>query len=180
MRPANNKILVRVNMKQKHTMTVAGVTVKLATEFDTNYRERSPVVCEVVNGGAKIRSGSILLAHHNLFYLPSPYHLQDDLFSIPFSKILFAIVDEEGDLTPICGNIICERVIVETSLPLPPEQQKPYIDRAIVKDGRGTVYRDGQLIFHRPFAGYEIVYIWQNIEKRVVKVAEDQVCGVLV
>ena len=161
-------------------MTVNGITVQLATEFDKNYRERSPVVCEVITGNSYVKEGDILLAHHNSFYLPSPYHLQDDLFSIPFKNIIFAKISESGDLIPLCGNIICDKIIVETSIPLPPSQQKPYIDRALVKDGRNTPYKKGQLIFHRPYASYEIVYVWQTIEKRVVKVPEEQVCGVLI
>lgn len=180
MKPVNNKILVRVNMRQKDSMTVGGITVKLATQFDTNYRERSPVVCEVVKGNGFVIAGDILLCHHNTFYTPSPFYLHDDLFSIPFTKIVFAKVGVDGNLAPLCGNIICERMIIETFLPLPPEQQKPYIDRALVKDGSGTPYKAGQLIFHRPHASYEIVYIWQGIEKRVVKVPEEQVCGVLI
>lgn len=161
-------------------MTVNGITVKLATEFDKNYRERSPVLCEVIRGNGYVLNGDILLAHHNSFYLPSPYHLHDDLFSIPFNgNIAFAEIGENGDLIPLCDNLICERIIIETYLPLPPEQQKSYINRALVKDGRGTPYKKGQIIFHRPNAGYEIVYIWQTIEKRVIKVPAEQVCGIL-
>lgn len=180
MIPVNNKILVRCNLDQKNEMSLNGVTVKMANLFEVNYREKSPVVCQVVKGNAYVLSGSILLAHHNTFYTPSPYHIGEDLFSIPFkSSILFATVSDNGDLTPIKGNIICDRIKEESTLPLPPELQKTYIDRVRVIDGRGTPYRKGQVIFHRPNAGYDIVYIWQNIEKRVTKVPEDQVLGVL-
>lgn len=180
MKPVNGKILVRCNLKQKDQMTVNGVSVKMAPQFDPNYRERSPVVCEVVQGNPDIPSGSIILVHHNTLYLPSPFHIGGDLFSIPFKgTIILAVVGPKGDLTPVKGNIICERVMQETSLLLPPELQKPHVDRSKVKDGRGTHYKPGQTIFHRPYAGYEMVYIWQNIEKRAVKVFEDQVCGIL-
>lgn len=179
IRPANGKILVRVNLKQKEEMTIGGVTVRTASLFEKNYREKSPVVCAVVHGNTYVKEGDILLAHHNSFYLPSPYHLQDDLFSIPFGKTLFAVVDKDGVIKPICDNILCDRVVIETFLPLPPELQKTYIDRVVVKDGTGTPYKKGETVFHRPNAGYDIVYIWQGIEKRVTKVAGDQVCGVL-
>lgn len=180
IRPANEKIIVRCDLKQKDTMTVSGVTVKTATLFEVNYREKSPVVCEVVRGNPYVEEGDILLAHHNTFYTPSPYQLEGDLFSIPFkATIVFAIVTPEGDLTPIGGNIICQRIVEELTLPLPPELQKTHLDRALVLDGRGTRYKNGQTIFHRYSAGYDIVYIWQNIEKRVTKVYEDQVVGIL-
>lgn len=179
MKAVNQKVLVRVNMKQKDTLKIAGVTVSTALLFETNYREKSPTVAEVIEGNGYLNPGEIILCHHNTFYTPSPYHLQDDLFAIPAtSKIVFAVVNKDGSLFPSTGNIICSRVEIPSPIPLPPEKIKTYIDRAIVTKGAG--YKAGQLIFHRPHAGYDIVYNVNGVEYRVTKVPSEQVTGVVV
>lgn len=178
--PANNKIIVSVNMKQKDTMKMGDIIVSTALKYEVNYREKSPTVCCVVEGNVFIQKGDIILAHHNTFYTPSPYHLGDDLFSIPATgKVLFAIVKKDGTLKPILGNILCNRVEIPSLLPLPPEKIKTYTDRAIVIDSGLPAYKEGRLIFHRPSAGYDIVYNFNGIEKRVTKIPADQVCGIV-
>lgn len=177
---AHDRLIVRVNMAQKDTMTIGGVKVSTALKFETNYREKSPVVAEIVQGNKFLHPGQIALFHHNHFFPPSPYHLQDDLFSVPFNLTVFGVLDEEGLLRPMCGNMICRRVEIPSLLPLPVEQRKTYIDRAVVVDPGWTKYRPGSLIFHRKNAGYDIVYNWQGIERRITKVHENQVVGIAI
>lgn len=154
--------------------------VSTALLFENNHREKAPTVACVVHGNQYVKEGDILLCHHNTFYTPSPHYLYDNLFSILANgNMLFAIVNADGSLTPLYGNIICERVQIPSLLPLPPEKIKTYTDRAVVRDGGFTRYKDGQLIFHRPNAGYDIVYNLNGIEKRVTKVPDWQVCGVV-
>ena len=61
MNPTNNRIIVRVNISQKSEMLVGGVLLKTATSFDTNYREKSPVIAEVVDGNAILKKGDIIV-----------------------------------------------------------------------------------------------------------------------
>jgi hypothetical protein len=165
-------------MKQKDEFTIGGVTVKSALPFETNYREKSPVVGEIVQGNAYVKDGSLCIFHHNHFYQPSPYYLYDDLYSVPFNKTLFGTVDAQGELQPLCGNLICDRVPETYVLPVPIEHQKTHIDRAVVIRPGLAPYKSGQMIFHRPHAGYDIVYNWNGIVKRVTKVHEEMVVGV--
>jgi len=164
-------------MKQKDTFTIGGITVSSALKFETNYRERSPVVGLIVEGNRFIKPGQIALFHHNHFYPPSPYFLMDDLFSVPFNHTVFGILTEEGEIKPMCGNMICQRVEIPTFLPVPVEQRKKYTDRAIIIDPGTQPYKKGQLIFHKPSAGYDIVYNYNNMEIRVTKVHADMVVG---
>lgn len=173
--PTNNKIIVSCDLNQKSEMLVGGVMMKMATLFEKNYREKSPVIATVKEGNGWVKDGDVLLCHHNLFYAPSPYHLYDDLFAIPASNVLFAIITKNG-LKPIYGNIICDRVEVKTTIPT--SEKRTYIDRCLVRDGGYTRYKSGQLVFHRPHAGYDIVYIFGGIETRVTKIHEDQICGI--
>lgn len=178
MKSVNNKILVRADVSQKSKMVINGVVFKTAALFDSNFREKSPTVAQVVNGNKFVKSGDIIICHHNTFYLPSPFHVENDLFSIPFDKIVFGTLDEKGNINPLAGNILCHRVQKkEDNIPL--EFRKSYIDRAVVFDGTGTNYKERQTILHKPNAGYDIVYNLDGIEKRVTKVHESQVVGIL-
>lgn len=179
MRVVQGRILVKVNMKQKDEFTIGDVTVKAALLYETNYREKSPVVGLIVQGNQYVKEGQLGIFHHNHFYAPSPYFLQNDLYSVPFNKTVFGIIDQEGEIQPMCGNIICQRVPIEYAMPVPVEHRKTHIDRAFVIRPGLTPYKAGQMIFHRLNAGYDIVYNWNNIEKRVTKVHEEMVVGVV-
>lgn len=174
---ANNKIVVRVDPRQKNEFKIGDTVVAAALLFENNYREKSPVAGVIVHGNEYLREGEVALFHHNHFYQPSPYWIGDDLFSVPFNKTIFGVLDESGDINPMCGNIICERVPVEYAMPVPVEEQKTHTDRARVINPGQAPYKEGQLIFHRPSAGYDIVYNWNGYERRVTKVHEEMVIG---
>lgn len=175
----NERILVQVNMKQKDTFSMGGITVSTALKFEKNYRERSPVVGLIIEGNKHIKAGQIAIFHHNHFYQPSPYFVQDDLFSVPFNQTIFGVLTIEGTIKPMCGNIICERVEIPTPLPIPVEFRKTYLDRVKVLDAGTEPYKPGELLFHKLSAGYDIVYNYQGIETRVTKVHSSFVVGVV-
>ena len=179
MKSANGKILVRVDMDQKDYMEVGGVVVKTALDFDKNYRNRSPVVGQFAESNQYFKEGDLGLFHHNHFYPPSPYFVQDDLFSVPMGKSIFGVLDSYGDVNPVMGNLIVSLISVPSLMELPPDQQTTYTNRYKIINPGWTTYKEGQIIFTRPLAGYEIVYTWNNIEKRVIKVPEEQICGIL-
>lgn len=177
--PVNNKIIVRVNISQKDTMTVGGIVLSTATKFETNYREKSPVIAEVIHGNEHIKDGDIIVCHHNHFYHPSPYHLTDDLYSIPFNHTILATINRHGVLSAVCRNVLGERVSIKTEFELPPEYRKNYVDRMIIKDKGWTNYENDTLVFCRPNAPYDIVYNFNGVEKRITKLDSEQICGVL-
>lgn len=177
MKPVNGKILVRTNMAQKNTLVLGRVTMKIANLYQTNHREKEPVLAEIVQGNKILRPGRVAIFHHNTFYTPSPFYLYDDLFSVPYNKTIFGILYSDGNIRPLCGNILCDRVGVESQIPLPSEQQEKYIDRVIVTNPGDTRYKVGQLLFTRPYAYYEIVYNIDGKEFRVHKIHEEMVVG---
>jgi hypothetical protein len=179
MPPVNNRILVKVDMRQKNSMKIGDVLVSTAMKYEVNGREKSPVIALVVMGNQYIKSGQFILCHHNHFYPPSPYYVAQDEFSIPANHTIFAILTEEGDINPVYGNVICERVPIETTLPLPPELRKHYTDRGKILNGGWTKYKTGDLVFTRPSAPYDIVYIFGDIEKRVTKINSEMICAVV-
>ena len=179
IKAANNKIIVRVDPNQKNGVKIGDTVMTTALLFENNYREKSPVVGVIVLGNEYLHEGDVALFHHNHFYQPSPYWIGDDLFSVPFNKTIFGILDENGQINPMCGNIICQRVPIEYAIPVPIEQQKTHIDRALVINPGQTPYYAGQLLFHKPHSGYDIVFNWNGEERRVTKIHEEMVIGVV-
>lgn len=179
MKAVNNRIVVKVNMEQKETMIIGGITLSTATKFDSNYREKSPTVAEVIEGNNVLKSGDIIVCHHNHFYSPSPYQLEDNLFSIPFNKTIFAKVNKKGKLSAICGNVLGERVIIKNELEVSSEHQKKYIDRILLTDKGWTSYKNGSTVICRPNAPYDIVINWNGEERRITKVDSDMIVGYL-
>lgn len=176
---ANGKILVKVDLDQKNTTIINGVEIIMASKYDNNYREKSPVLAEVVIGDSVVSAGDILLCHHNLFYLPSPHHLYDNFYSIKSGNTIFAKINNNGDPIPLYGNVLCDRIEKKTEIPLPPEQIEKHIDKVIVTNGTGTLFKNGDILLTRPHSYYEIVYMYNGVEKRVHKCNTEMVCGIV-
>lgn len=179
MKSTIGRLLVSVNAEQKDKMTINGVMLKMAHLFENNYRERSPVICQAEEDTYFVKKGQLLICHHNHFYAPSPYFVQDNLYSIPIGKSIFCILNMDGSVNPICGNIICERVIIPSLLEVAPEIQEKYIDRLIVLDGGWTSYKKGDLVFTRPYSYYQIVYAVDEVEHRIHKCDSEMIMGVI-
>lgn len=177
MKAVNNRILVKVDMGQKDTILIGGVALSSAIRFEHNYREKSPVLAEVVEGNARLPKGAIICCHHNHFYSPSPYQLEDNLFSIPFNKTIFATLNKNGNLNAVCGNILGKRVKKKSLFHVEPPEY--YVDRLLVNDKGWTSYKNGSTVICRPNAPYDIVYNWKGVEKRITKVSDDMICGYL-
>ena len=179
MTPVNDRVIVRVDLAQKNQMRIGETMVRTALLYESNYREKSPVIAQVVDATDRLNEGDFLLCHHNHFYGNSPYHLYDDLYSIPANHTIFAILRPSGELLPVFGNVLAAKVEVETTIPVPPEYQSYYKDRGLIVDGGGTVFQKGDLVFTRPSAIYEIVYIFGEVEKRICKINFTMICGVI-
>lgn len=178
MRAPTGRIIVRVDMEQKDTMMIGDIQISLAPKYEKNYREKAPVIAQVVHGNEVLIEGSYLLTHHNHYIGKSPYHLYDDLYSIPANHTIFAVLSN-GELSPVYGNVLASKVEVETPIPVPPEYRTFHTDRGLILDGGWTSFKPGDLVFTRPSAIYEICYIWGEIEKRVCKINSEMICAVV-
>lgn len=178
MKPTNGKILVRVDLAQKNTMMTGDIQFSLALKYEVNNREKSPVIAQVVDAHDRLQEGDFLLCHHNHFS-GKTYHLQDDLYSIPANHTIFAVIHPSGELSPVYGNVLAAKVEVESLLPVPAEYREFHKDRGLILDGGWTEFEPGDLVFTRPSAIYEIVYIWGLEEKRICKINSEMICAVV-
>lgn len=187
----NNKIIVSCDLYQKDKIIIDGIEFRMANNYESNYRLKSPVICTVEEGNELIQAGDILVCHHNLFYQPSPYFIYNkkyestnrvvfiDYFSVPFSKVLFAKILQDGELLPICGNIIGDKIPKKYDLPVAPDAREMYNDRMVVTNGGYTKFNKGDIIFARPSSCYDIVYHFNSEQKVSTKISEDMICGIM-
>jgi hypothetical protein len=170
----NNRIYVEVNMEQKEFHN----GFRTAKDFQGNYRERQPVMCKVIQGNHLVKKGLILLVHHNLFYEDSPYRLAGNMFAINTNENIFARVDLTGGAHSMFGNIIAERVPIDydTSFEVPDRYKEDYVDRVrVISDGCGFVVGQMLLILHK--ADYQIVYNWEGVERKVIRIKKNEIVG---
>lgn len=170
-------ILVQVNMDEKRELTIGGHTFLTGKRYSLNSREKNPVVALVMDGCPEIPAESYIICNYHYFDWSSPYHLYEDIFSVPVNEELFAIVNADGSLSPICGNLLVSRIDKTSVMELPPELKQQYWDRGkIEKCGNG--YEPGQFIFWLPKSDYEIVYEWAGEERREIKIHESEITGI--
>lgn len=172
------RLLVRVDLEQKREATINGVSIHLGKKYNHNFRESSPVVAIVDESKGIFLKGDLIVCHHNHFYGDSPFLVYDNLYSIPIDKSIFCKIEKDGELTPTCGNLICERVDKVSLFDLPPSTRKTYNDRLIVKTA-GLGYAKGDQIFTEPQSDYEIIYVWGGDERRAIKVWEKDIVAVV-
>jgi len=68
--------------------------------------------------------------------------------------------------------------MIESTVDLPPDMQKPYVDRVrVISAGEG--YSEGQLIFVLNYSPYHICYTVDGVEKQICKVFKDDIVGVV-
>lgn len=182
MKAINDKVIVQCDLAQKNKFLLDGTEFIVPLSFEVNYREKSPVLCRAVSENDVISKGDILVCHHNTFYEPSPFFLYDDFFSIICNgNIIFAKINVfDGSLLPLYGNMLCSQIAIPYNMVLPEKEQKPYPDRVLVTDPGYTKYKKNQILFHRPFGWYVIVYNWNKELKRVCKLHESQLVGMFI
>lgn len=171
---AKNTILVRVDLSQNDETKF----LKTGKGYNENFRERNPVVAKVEQGTGHIPTGSFIVCNYSHFDLESPHQMFDNIFSIPVDSEIYAIVNQDGTLKPIHGNLLVERVSRETKIELPEELKKPYMDRGLLITPTQNI-QSGQFIFWLKMADYEIVYMWEGGERRALKIHESEIVGFL-
>lgn len=176
MNATKGNIIVRVDPNEKRQALIGGVEILTARRYNHNFREKNPVVSFVEHGTEMVPRGTFLICNYNHFEDESPYYLYNGLYSIPLDEEVFARIKEDGSLIPICGNVLVERVLQQSIIELPPELKKEYFDRGIVsQDVAG--YDKGDFVFWLKMADYEMVYMWKGVEKRAIKVHENEIIG---
>lgn len=178
MIPIKNHIIVSVNLSQKDEALIGGSVLKTGKGYNENFRERNPVVAYVEQGNKEIPTGSHIICNYSYFDLESPLYLFDNLYSIPVDEEIYVMVNEDGSLIPVMGNVLVERITKETKIQLPEELKKPYFDRGLLLTGINGIPKDSFILWLK-MADYEICYTWKGEERRALKIHQSEITGYL-
>ena len=178
MIPASGNIIVSVNQSQKDEAMIGGTLLKTGKKYNENFRERNPVVAYVEYGCKETPKGSYIVCNYSYFDLESPMAISDTEYSIPVNEEIYAIINKDGSLTPIMGNVLVERITKDSVIELPQELKKPYMDRGVLLTPTGSIPK-GSFIFWLKMADYEICFMWNGEEKRVLKIHQTEITGYL-
>lgn len=178
MQPIKGNIIVSVQGDQKREAKIGNSTLLTGKAYNENFRERNPVIAYVEQGCKEVPTGSHIVCNYSYFDLESPLQLYDNLYSIPIDEEIFALVKDDGSLTPILGNVLVERITKETKIELPEELKKPYLDRGILLTSTETI-KEGSFILWLKMADYQICYTWKGEEKRALKIHSSEITGYL-
>lgn len=173
IRPLAGNIIVSCNTSQKEEMKIGNNLLKTGKAYNENFRERNPVVAKVIGGSKEIPAGSYIICNYSHFDLESPFHIYGAYYSIPIDEEIFAIVNSDGSLTPVCGNVLVLRINKESLIDLPEELVKPKINEGIAASGEFK----GKLIFWLPYANYTICYNWNGVDMEAIKIHESEITG---
>lgn len=178
MNPVKGNIIVSVDLFQKSAANQGGIDVSASKTYNENFRERNPVIAKVEKGNDEIPSGSYIVCNYSHFDLESPNYLYGDIYSICADEEIYAIVNQDGSLKPIMGNVFVERVTKDSVLPLPEELKKPHMDRGILLT-ETEVIPSGSFVFWLKMADYQICYTWKGVERTALKIHKSEITGYL-
>lgn len=178
MNPVRGSILVRVYLDQKKESVIGNTSLKTGKTYNENFRERNPVVAYVEQGCDEIPTHSWIVCNYSHFDLESPLHLTDELYAIPIDSEIYAIINDDGSLVPVMGNVLVERITKDSVIELPEELKKPHMDRGLLLTQTENI-RAGSFIFWLKMADYEICYTWRGGELRSLKIHQSEITGYL-
>lgn len=169
-------IIVTVDPDEKVFQKMGDLNIQVGKGYNTNFRERNPSMAFVLEGLGEIKTGSWIMTNYLHFGSDSPYLLTDNVYAIPVDEELFALIDDSGDVKKVVnGNLVVELVDVEKKF-VPQNYVGKYEDRGKVIKGNSH-YKAGDFVLFLYKANLEMSYVWKGIEKRFVRIHENEVVG---
>lgn len=178
MHAINGNILVSVDLSQNEEKVIGGNILKSGKNYNENFRERNPVIALVKEGTENIPTGSYIVCNYSHFDIESPLQLTDNLYSIPDDSEIYAIINTDGSLTPVNGNLLVKRLNIDVGINVPEELRKPYINRGILLTEWNGIYANS-FIHWLPYSDYQICYVWNGEERRALKIHQSEITGYL-
>lgn len=200
MKAIRGKIIVKSYSNQKEAIMIKGrggkmVELWVGRKFLTNYRQKNPTICEVIDNNSKynyIKTGDLLLVHHNYLsdWKTNPFCLEYDIetgvgvYSFEANNNTFCKLDKNGEAVAICENIIAQRLTnpIKTSMIIIPDTVKQeFEDRVRVLSIAPEVegIKIGDIVAIPKMADYEICYSWGKKDHTVIKVFAEEIIGIL-
>lgn len=194
MKPKKKHIIVKAFLAQKESHIVncadgTSIELYLGRKYGENSREINPVVCEVTHKADDVEQvsiGDLLIVHHNTLtneaaVIESNYNEQSIVMPILADNMLYAKINKEtGELTPLYGNCIAERIdVVRKSIIISNEGKKEEVKFKIL--ATPSDYNDvsvGDDVICYKLSDYEMVYNFKGSEKRAIRIWKEDILAV--
>lgn len=194
MKPKKKHIIVKAFLAQKESHIVkcadgTSIELYLGRKYGENSREINPVVCEVTHKAEDVNQvdvGDLLIVHHNTLtneaaVIESNYNEQSVVMPILADNMLYAKINKEtGELTPLYGNCIAERIdVVKKSIIISNEGKKEEVKFKIL--ATPSDYNDvavGDDVICYKLSDYEMVYNFKGSEKRAIRIWKEDILAV--
>ena len=194
MKPKKKHIIVKAFLTQKESHIVncadgTSIELYLGRKYGENSREINPVVCEVTHKADDVEQvdiGDLLIVHHNTLtneasVIKSDYNEQSVIMPILADNMLYAKINREtGELTPLYGNFIAERIdVVKKSVIIYDEGKKEEVKFKILaapSDCNDVAIGDNVICYK--LSDYEMVYNFNGSEKRAIRIWKEDILAV--
>lgn len=178
----DGNIIVKCVFGQNTINDIGGKELWIGQQYNPNFRERNPVICEVIEGNEDISSGTFLVCQYHHFEPDSFYLVESTneygIFAIPYDESIFGWLDDNGILHPLNGNIIGIRPSEPPSLIGMPEHLiSQYHNRILISESMYG-FKSGSILFTYDYGTYEVVYTFKNNEYRAIKAHLSDLVGV--
>jgi len=194
MKPKKKHIIVKAFLTQKESHIVncadgTSIELYLGRKYGENSREINPVVCEVTHKADDVEQvdiGDLLIVHHNTLtneanVIKKDYSEQSVIMPILADNMLYAKINRiTGELTPLYGNFIAERIdVVRKSIIISDEGKKEEVKFKILATPLDCddVAVDDTVICYK-LSDYEMVYNFNGSEKRAIRIWKEDILAV--
>lgn len=194
MKAKRKQLIVKSYNEQKetHEIKIPGkesIRLYIGRKYGENSREQNPVVCEVMSVGEGISTvnvGDLLIVHHNVLtnegqVIKTNLAEQWTILAIHFDMTIYAKIDQEtGDLIPLNGNYIGKRIpkeAVSKVIHSPFDETLDTIFDIIAVPDEPFVEPGDRVLCYK-LSDYEMVYHFNNEEKRSIRIWKEDILGV--
>lgn len=163
----------------------SSIELFIGRKYNENDREAAPNICNVIavgEGIEDIQVGDNIIVHHNMVKNDASHIEKKDgyvIFSMPYSNLIYAKIDDDGNLTPVSGTIIAERIQAKKLSQFDyTEKTEPMKFKVVSVPDNYTDVQANQNVLCYKMSDYEIVYHHKGTEHRAIRILQDDILGV--
>ena len=165
------------------------INLYIGRRYSENSREQNPVVCEVLSAGediSEIKVGDLLIVHHNVLtneacIIERDIEQQYTILTILSDNTIYAKINNDGSLSPLNGNCIAERIQKPPASTIIISPWDENLDTEFIVKAVPENYdvKVGDRILCYKYSDYEMVFHYNNEERRAIRIWRDDILGVM-
>jgi len=194
MKAKRKQLIVKSFNEQKETHEIKmpeGESIRLyiGRRYGENGREINPNVCEIISVGdgiSTVEVGDYIIVHHNILnnegqIIESNVAEQWTILAIHFDSTVYAKIDKQtGEPIPLNGNCIGKRIKkeIKSTMHIPFESTLETTFDIISTPEDFNDIKAGDRVLCYKHSDYEMVYHFNNQEKKAIRIWREDILGV--